>query len=169
MENLYPPSFLLFIIFFYFYFFTVNHLMNFPGKVKSCALLSPPWHSLSISPTPPLHLWQDHPPITSPLSCQQPCRPGEESGGGGIKACILRLPLPCNLLGIGPDRSQVKPPVHLHSHSQTPTICQQPGKTQPQMSVIRSHLDKKTFFFFWISFKKGDHAACNVQNPELLC
>lgn len=47
--------------------------------------------------------------------CTQPCRPGEE--GQWKPACIPRLPLPCNFLGFGSDRSQVKTASHLRSHT----------------------------------------------------
>lgn len=91
--------------------------VNVTSKVKSSTILSVPWHSTSISsaPPPPPHLEKDLPPITSPLSALPAALQARRRG---MKACILRLPQPCNLLSIGPDRSQAKP-LYTHTHTLT--------------------------------------------------
>lgn len=86
--------------------------VNFTSTVKSSTILSAPWHSASISSAAP-HLVKDLSPITSPLSALPAALQARRRG---MKACILRLPLPCNLLSIGPDRSQAKP-LYTHTHT----------------------------------------------------
>lgn len=72
-------------------------------------------------------------------------RPAGQEEGGWKPASSDCL---CLVIYSALAQTGAKPnPLHPHSHSHTPTICQRPGKTQRHMSAIRSHLDKKNFFW----------------------